>query len=492
MIRHFFLDKTNTIIEGSRKNMGLNPISSVAYGDGIMRSLLHFSVDEIAELINDKTFANIDKLRFNLKMTNCMGIDGVPYEKNLIHGAAGNTVRAGSFDLVLYKLPREFDAGRGFDFESDVWITQNMSYSENGSNWYFAKNGITWPVDDDKINLKDPDFNWGDVRKIDLNGGIWTNQNLIDEFTKYVHGEESIVVGAQHFDFGNENLNIDITDYVMECINTGINNGLCLAFTPLYENNKTNAQQYVGFFNDHTNTFFHPYVEAVYCDYIEDHRQTFTIGKENDIYLYVSDDGVATNLDDIPSCSINDIGFPVEQVTKGVYRARIDTNVLNMKANSIYYDKWSNLALNGVALDDVELEIATNNQTRKITVGSNSDLKKSYVPSIYGINNDEGLHRGEIREVTVDFREEYSQNIKELINSSRYKLYTEDGNRIIEILPYQPIEQNFLNNYFIIYTEDLIPGEYFIDIESKFGRETKYFKKILRFKIVSDVTERYE
>ena len=63
---------------------------------------------------------------------------------------------------------------------------------------------------------------------------------------------------------------------------------------------------------------------------------------------------------------------------------------------------------------------------------------------------------------------------------------------MIEVLPYQPIEQHFLNNFFIIYTQDLIPGEYFVDIEVVYGRETKYYKKVLRFKVLSDVTERYE
>ena len=32
MIRHFFLDKTNTIIEGSTQNVGLNPILSCSKG----------------------------------------------------------------------------------------------------------------------------------------------------------------------------------------------------------------------------------------------------------------------------------------------------------------------------------------------------------------------------------------------------------------------------------------------------------------------------
>ena len=49
-----------------------------------------------------------------------------------------------------------------------------------------------------------------------------------------------------------------------------------------------------------------------------------------------------------------------------------------------------------------------------------------------------------------------------------------------------------LNNFFVLYTEDLIPNQYYIDIRVQMGRETKFYKEALRFKIVSNVTERYQ
>ena len=69
MIRHFFLDKTNTISTNSERNMGLNPILGIGYGCGIMRGLIHFDLSEIKNLIDDKTFANIDKLTFLQNMS---------------------------------------------------------------------------------------------------------------------------------------------------------------------------------------------------------------------------------------------------------------------------------------------------------------------------------------------------------------------------------------------------------------------------------------
>ena len=199
MIRHFFLDKTNSIIKKSEQNIGLNPILNVSYGADIMRGLIHFDLCEIKSLISDKTFANRDKLTFTLKMTNCSSVDGYPYNKQLIRGINNTAYRATSFDLMLFKLPRHFDAGKGFDFVSDMWVHDNSSFSKEASNWYCSTTGLMWNGE-----LKPKSFK-------DVEGGIYPQTQLIEEYEKYLNGDESIVVGSQHFDFGNENLSIDIT-----------------------------------------------------------------------------------------------------------------------------------------------------------------------------------------------------------------------------------------------------------------------------------------
>lgn len=482
MIRHFFLDKTNSIINKSEQNLGLNPILHVSYGGTLMRSLIHFDIENIKQLIDDKTFANVDKLSFTLKMTNCFSVDNFPYEKSLIRGLSETTNRASSFDLMLYKLPCHFDMGRGYDYISDMWIHDNQAFLKEGSNWYCCKTGILW----------DGSLRPNSLREIE--GGIYEKDILSNEYQKFKNNEDSIIVGVQHFDFGYENLSIDITDYVMEVLNhrNNINYGLCLSFTPEYENIIDSNIYYAGFFGEHTNTFFHPYIEVKYDEYIFDDRQSFTLGKDNKLYLYVSDDGIPVNLDNIPSCSIGDVNLPVKQASKGVYYANIKASDVEMTEGTIEYDTWSKIALNGVESDDVEMEFEVCPKTRKISIGNTSDLKKNVVPSFYGINDDEDLGQGEIREIGVDFRQKYSTDKKELITTADYRLYVKDGNREVDVLPYQPIEKAFLNNFFVLYTEDLIPNQYYVDVRVQMGRETKFYKEALRFKIVSNVTERYQ
>lgn len=483
MIRHFFLDKTNTIIKGSEQNLGLNPILQIGYGNDIMRGLIHFDINPIKKLIDDKTFADLEKLTFTLRMTNCMAMDSFPYEKDLIRGIEKKAVRASSFDLILFKVPCMWDKGRGFDYSSDFWIHDKRSMSMEPSNWYSPRTGLFWDG-----SLKTPYL--GEVE-----GGVYGYEFLRNEYIKYINDEDSVIVGSQHFDFGDEMLAIDITKYIFDVLDIteyDANYGLCLCFAPTYEKLITEKTQYVGFFNDNTNTFFHPYIEAKYEEFIEDDRESFTKGKNNRLYLYVNDDGSPANLDTNPICVVNNVEYETKQATKGVYYAQIPASASNMTEFSILTDMWSEIALNGVQQEDVELEFVVNPKSRKISIGSNSDIRRDLVPSVYGINDEEPISRGETREVSVDFRKKYSREEKILLDSAKYRLYTMDGSRELDVLPYQPIEKSYLNNFFIIYTEDLIPGKYFIDIQVKIGRETKYYNRILRFNVVSNVSERYE
>lgn len=536
MIRHFFLDKTNTIIENSFQNLGLNPILGVGYGQFLMRGLLYFDISKIKELVNDKTFADTSKLSFTLKMTNCFSVDSVPYKQNMHISPDFLFNRATSFDLMLFKLPQDFDMGRGFDYTDDLYIQNRADYSEDGSNWYFAKKFVPWSYERDKFNFEtaifskkyfnrkkadeltqdvldlaekslDVDIDTDvileklrylaksrDTNDLSLKGGIYDKDMLIEEYEKYINGEDSIVIGIQHFDFGSENLSIDITDYVMnelkkDCI---VNYGLGLAFTPEYESFREDIEQYVGFFNDNTNTFFHPYVEAVYDEYIMDDRESFTLGRKNNLYLYAFDDASPVNLDTTPTCNLNGENLVVKQVTKGVYCATVNAFGSEMKPGMIYNDTWSKIKLNNVFVNDLELEFSTRPQSHKLQIGSDSYTKNSLVPSLYGINNGEQLSRGQEREVVVDFREKFSTDKRQLISGAEYRLYVMDGPRELTVIPYTKIEKSFLNNFFKVYTEDLIPQKYYIDIKVNDGREIRYFEKVLDFEIVSDVTERYE
>lgn len=561
MVRHIFLDKTNTITAGSLWNTGLNPILEINYGNEVSRGLIHFDVNEIGALIADGTFADPSKLICTLKMTNCSSVDGLPYDKNIHRRATEPVERATSFDLVLYRLPQEFDAGKGFEYVSDFWLQSNHSraYVDMPSNWYYAKRARVWEADEDKIipdsegklelDSNHPSYfyqfvptvivdelpevgeqgivylkkrkksilcfgyvyedgNWRllkdrevgtltsgttEVRlRINLEGGVYKFSKLVEEYDKYRAGEESIIVGSQHFDFGAENLEIDITKYVFDCLESGKNYGLMLAFIPHLERTKLNVQQYVSFFTDLTNTFFHPYVECKYCDPIADDRANFCLGRKNRLYLYSGVEGMPTSLDEGVTCTIDGKEYEVKQGGKGVYYVEITPDPCDFEAETIHYDVWSNLKLNGEPISDIEQEFVVNDMHNFMSVGSKSASPDRTVPQVSGIDDAEELTRGEVREIVVDFRKEYTTNKKQLLDAAEWRLYIKDANRDLDVIEYQPVERAFLNNFFVIHTEDLIPNDYYVDIRVHNGRETRYYKKVLRFRVVSNVTNRYQ
>lgn len=504
MIRHFFIDSIATIVKGSFMNTSLNPIMEINYGNGITRGVLHFDEKQILDLVKDKTFADTSKLCCHLKMTNCFSVDGLPYEKHIFRNTDKNAKRAASFDLIAFKLPQVFDGGRGYDYDEDFWIVKSDSHSNHGVSWYFARDGYVWPVDVDKIDYNDPGLNididkgniWviqdGEKKRINLEGGVYSNDFIKSELENFDKGEESVIIDKQRFEFGNENMDMNITNYVLDIINGKPNYGIGIMFAPMYEEMKTSIQQYVGFFTDKTNTYFHPYVEVKYEEYISDDRENFSIGRTNRLYLYSLVDGEPVNLDNIPNCEVEGSGYEVKQATKGVYYAEINASKDIMEGGTIGYDNWSNLALNGENFDDIEMEFEIKPTSNFIKMGNGSSDKNSLVPCLSGINDAEKLNRGEVREVEVDFRKKYTSDKKELVNGAEYRIYVKDATREITVIDYQPVEKGFLNNFFVVYTEDLIPNEYYVDIKVNQGREVKYFKNALRFTVVSDVTERYE
>ena len=127
----------------------------------------------------------------------------------------------------------------------------------------------------------------------------------------------------------------------------------------------------------------------------------------------------------------------------------------------------------------------------KISIGHNNVKGSDLKPFVYGINEGEELKRGEVREVVVEFIEKYSTDTPKLITNAKYRLYVKDGERQINIINYHPIEMSANGNFFNIFTNDLIPNKYFVDIEIKNGREIRNYEKVLCFKIVDDITEHY-
>ena len=495
---HTFLDKCCTILKGSMANMGLNPVAELNAGLKTTRALVHFNTSHIEELFNDKTIADASKTRHVLKLTNCSSIN-INDNQKVYAGVStleGKT-RAASFDVIVFTLPKDFDEGKGFDYEDSFWFSGRKFYSTMGCNWFNGGTNKPWYNEE----YEDEGLGYGP--------GVYRDDYLYAEYEKYLSGEGSkIIIASQHFDYGAENFELDITDYVnMVLSGEIINHGLGIAFSPDFEqfdfasgvkdgssidysscfSSGVIPQYYVGFFTNHTNLFFEPYLETTYDEYINDDRQKFYKGKENKLYLYCEVGGEYTNLDEIPVCKINDVEYPVKQATKGVYYATVKIN--DVEEETILTDVWSNIKINGEDMGEVEMEFTVLKRQMFISIGNSISERRDLVPQVSGINDAEKIRIGDIRRVDVDFRIPYTTNQKAIFDGAEYRIYVKDANREVDVYDYQPLECAFLQNYFVIDSNEMVPGDYFVDMKVKTGLNVKYYREILRFTISSNITD---
>lgn len=450
IVTHTFLDKSNTILEGDCINLGLNPILELYYGTHVSRGLVHFDLTKLKKLVNDKTYPDLKKLHHRLKMQN---VAGLRTNYQLPVNKYNEAFRASSFDLVFFTINKNWDMGRGFDYLKDGYDTVNRIYSTEGSNWHKATNTTGW----DK-------------------SGIYSNYEL-----------EKHIVARQHFDIGNESIDVDLTDVVNDMIVGDIeNNGIGIAFQSNLEEMLLDTLQYVGFFTDHTHTFFHPYLETVYEDTIQDDRTNFYLDKDNRLYFYASVGSKMVNLDNLPTCAIEGSNKTVKQATKGVYYVELNMSSETYEPETMFYDIWSNLSYNGKKIPDQELYFTTKSPEGYFSFGLPYETKQEekIVPSIFGINHKEQMEQNDIRKVHVSCKIAYTTKQEAHVNDLCYRLYSKAGEAEIDVINWYPVEQGYNENYFLIDTKDLAPGRYFISIKFNKNQEEFVYKELCEFDIL--------
>ena len=465
MIKHTFFDKCNTILKDSEYNTGLNPVAELNTGSTVSRILIHFDISDLRKMVSEDG-VKVENLRHILRMTNANSVNTSSCDRKKLNGCDFKT-RASSFDIIAFILPLEWDGGCGFDYHGDYVKNTHKITSKDGSNWFNAMNGAEW-----------------------LEGGVFSNETLYYEYNEnYLCGADSFIINEQHFDTGSENLSIDLTNFINDIlVNGGEYYGVGLAFSPKYEL-ETVDDTFVSFFTHHTNTFFHPYLETVNSDVVSDNRANFHIGCKNRLYFFAVDNGEYFNLDETPVCVIDDIQYPVVHSGKGIYYAEVFFKKGDIEPETIMYDTWTNIKLDGVELDDIEMEFVVLPFEGKVTLGKHSSNDIHVVPQLSGINMLESIKVGDIREINIDFIEEYSYGKKHIPQYAEYRLYVKEGKNEIDIYDYMPIERKYDEHTILIDTNNLIPNDYYIDIKIKHGRTIKYHSEVLKFTIVNNVTK---
>ena len=469
-----YASKSNTISRDEEYvNMGLNPVMELNYGKMLTRGMIYFDHNKVKQMVEDKIYPDINKLHHTLKMTNCSSIEYKGETRPCMDSTLqGDKLRVGSFDLIFFFIPYEWDEGKGFDFVEDLFIGDHSAFSTDGSSWKKFRNFFKWDED-----------------------GIYTTEHLSRELDLFTHPEgnkSDIIFAYKHFDKGNEDLELDVTDVFNKFITGELcNYGFGIAFAPSYENVEgQKMSSYVGFFTNHTNSYFEPYIETVYDEIIEDDRTNFYLDKHNKLYFYASVGGSFVNLDKLPTCTILDDVYEVKQASKGIYYIEVEFPSEKYVVDSMFYDEWSDIVYQGRQFPNVTLDFVTKGGSNYFSFGlpsANKDEDTSFIPSIYGINNKEQIMRGDVRKVNIECHIPYTSNQLRSVDGIEYRIYVRSQEKELDAIGWHKVERGFNENYFIIDTNDFIPHRYYVDLRVTQNMELTCYHNSIEFDVVSDM-----
>ena len=492
-----YINKNNTIISNSYVNTGRNPVIELNFGAsdlivpnfGFTRFIFDLDLSLLEENISSGVISTgcTSAMTHTLQMTNTSSFDN-----ELLNSFMSNERRrATSFDLILWRIPKFsgntgipqlWDEGVGYDY-SDFNIAQNSAnggispltyvdsraYSTRPSNWYQTTTLSGWSQN-----------------------GIYNNKN-----EGVVNYSGLTIVARQHFELGNEDLNMDMTNEINGILNgsiTGVT-GWGISYLPQIENITGLTESYsVAFFSRHTQTFYQPYLLTNYNDLITDDRNLFLKNQENKLFLYVYQNGDFVNLDSDPFVRIEDRnGVAITGMaslttclkTKGVYEVTVPNGFSNSPTPCLFYDVWSGLTINGQSVPNVTNQFTLQPYTSGIQIGSVSKDPEIYGFDFYGILQNEKILNTDIRKVGVTIKKAYTGQQLLLDVSGFYRVYVTEGTTEVLVQDWTPLNRTPNEYYFIFDMRDKIPNQYFVDIQVNTSGEKDTYKRQLTFSIVN-------
>lgn len=415
-------EKSNTIASGyyADFNAGFNPGALLWYGGtgrraSVSRHLLQFDLAELQQKINSKEINTDYVSSYRLKMTNVVP-DGELLESDFEFDRRGKKI-ASSFDLIAFPINKSWDQGRGYDLLGTEYIkiSEGDTNLTGYSNWNYATSTTPWD---------EP--------------GIFANPTGSTAITYY---------STQHFDVGDENMDMDITVFVNDWLSGGSqNNGIAIAYSREFELNSGSTRYLSRFYTEKTNTAFKPYLEVVYDEQVvEDDRLRVANNRVSRLFLNVFSGNSSANYFSAGTVDIKTMsnvsvvtGLTPTQLTKGIYY--VDVFMSAATKNQRYKDVWNDITFQpGIDQQNFEQQFQIlGNYYTNFPRETNE-----YVVSLYGLSNNEILKRGEVIRIYADTRVEYSTKSPNEYYGLEYRLVQ---NEITEVIPWSKFNYIVIDN----------------------------------------------
>jgi hypothetical protein len=457
-----YFSKNNTLIKNNRTNNGQNPVTEISYGtitNLVTRFIFDIDLEPIKARIQQGIINENRITKHILTMTNTIAA-APKYIGKKSYSESIN--RASSVQLELFNITQDWDGGAGYDFiYEDTFLPM---FQQGASNWFSGKTNSAW----------------------------------IEDGCFVVSGTSaSEILATQSFPVGNEDIQIDITDYINSRLFsgstgfTGTTFGLGLKYPENIENLKTQFIEALAFFTKNTNTFYEPYVETFFDNTIRDDRNFFFLDKPNELYLYVnvgnSPENVIISGVTIYDYEDNIVGVVtgITNVTKGVYKIELSISSDLYPDAVIFKDVWT-VIINGKQ-KEIEQEFYLISQDNYYTFDLSNQIDiNNYFFYFYGIADQAYLKSGEIRKVKLVARELYPNQSNYIPLDLMYRVYTTTGSDYqIEVIPETKVSRTSKGYEFDLDTSWFIPQDYYLEIKLSNG---SYYetKQSIKFTIVSN------
>jgi hypothetical protein len=465
MIYRSYFSKNDTLISSNLTNNSQNPVTEISYGTfdrEVSRFIFDIDLNGLRQRIIDGLINPQRIVRHMLHMTNT-----IRYAPQYI-GRKSYSLdinRASSFSLDLFNISEDWHEGSGYDFTYSNDLFE--SRINEASNWTARTTGEGWNVEG-----------------------------------AYISGVSEIV-GSQIFEVGNEDIDIDITDYINQRLfssgytgitgYTGTSYGLGIKFPDNIEDIETEFREAVAFHAKNTNTFYEPYIETVIDDIIIDDRNYFYMNKENSLYLYVNIGNFPQNIVvdkvDIYDYEDNVIttlsGDSIINVSKGIYMINYSVDSDDYPDAVLFKDVWS-LTINNRDIEFAnEFYLISASKYYTFNLSNQIDFRNYYF-YYWGINERENITAGIIKKIRLSIKELYANQNNFFPLDIEYRLYTTVGSKYeINIIPFTSVNRTSNGYEFNLDTSWLIPQDYYLQIRLKNG---SYYenKQSLSFTVVNN------
>lgn len=452
-----YFSKNNTIIKNSQVNTAKNPNTEIFYGSGFSKFIFQIDLNDLKDKINNGNVVLNSITKHYLHITNT--IFGDEALLGVIRGTGRQ--RTTSFDLVLFRIPEYWDEGVGFDYEEVYDYTSgNITFDVRPSNWNSRTTLDTWTQEG--------------IYSVDVPSG--------DTITTI------------HFDNGNEDIHVDITNHINSILTGGtIDYGLGLCFTNPYVDVTNEFDQSVAFFTKYTQTFWEPYLETVFDDTIDDNRENFVINIPRNLYLYVDYMNNRFDLDELPTVDILDYngatipslsGMTTTKIRKGVYRVTFGMLGQLCDGKRFYYDKWCNLKISGTTLSCVTQKFIPKPFSSYFDIGANQTDLNRYAIQFFGVRLNEKIKRGEKRKIVTTYRS-INESKSVLFDEVYYRIYVKEGRTQVNVFDWTKMDRTNENS-FVLDTSYMIPREYWIEIKTRIHSEDIFYRDEIKFEIISE------